>query len=519
MAEHALFKRLKALIAFRVLFVTVLLGSFFVFQIGYKIFPYPFAILYLIIFLYSLSIVYAFLLGKVKELPFAYVQICIDVASIIALIFITGGIESWFSSLMLLMVISAAMVVNKKAGYVTATLMSIFYGSLIDFQFYGLLHIPYDSLLFEKDFLYNIFSHICALYLTAYLIGSLTSRLEKKDIDLRDLTLFNKEVIENTPSGLFTTGPEGIVLLFNRAAEDITGIGREVATGKHIVFAFPFLEHIKEQTRIEEAVDFGGNTKVIGLSISRMQDTEGAETGFIGIFQDLTELKKMAEEMKQKEKMAAIGELSTNIAHEIRNPLASLKGSVEMLREDAITIEQKHRLMSIALGEMDRLDTIITDFLNYSRPGKLEVQRFDLHQVLDETVELLKNRDEENVHIKRAFNGPLHIKADPLQLKQVFFNLGLNALDAMPEGGELLISTHERDGLVRITFRDTGTGVSAVNLEKVFYPFFTTKEKGTGLGLSIAYRIVEEHDGLITLKSGPDEGAEFDILIPSEYKN
>jgi signal transduction histidine kinase len=247
-----------------------------------------------------------------------------------------------------------------------------------------------------------------------------------------------------------------------------------------------------------------------------MKDAKGEKTGYIGIFQDLTELKKMAEIVKQKEKLAAIGEMSANMAHEIRNPLASLKSSVEMIRENAITKEKKSRLMDIALNEMDRLNGIITEFLHYSRPAALQVQDFDLHSALSETVELLKRRDSltESVIFKINFKDPLVIKGDQQKFQQVFWNLGINALDAMPEGGELSISTFENESLVRITFADTGLGINKDNIEKVFYPFFTMKEEGTGLGLSIAYRIVEDHGGTLTIKSDVGEGTKVHILLP-----
>jgi two-component system sensor histidine kinase PilS (NtrC family) len=518
MTEEILIKKLKTLITVRVFFVVVLLGSFFVFRIGYKIFPYPSSVLYLAVILFALTIVYAFLLGKVKSLPFAYLQIGLDIVAAIALISFTGGIESWFSSLMLLIVIAAAIVVNKKAGYFAAILSSILYGLLIDLQFYGILPIPYDPMLLEKDFLYNIFSHITALYLTAYLTGQLSSRLERKDIDLRDLTLFNKEVIENTPSGLFTTDLKGNILLFNKAAESITGIDRNTAIGKPISDIFPFIGQLQARKRLEETVEFDGKEKVIGLTLSRMQDAKGKHIGFIGIFQDLTELKKMAQEIKHKEKWATIGELSANIAHEIRNPLASLKSSIEMLKENTLTPEQKSKLMSIALSEMDRLNGIITDFLNYSRPPKLKVQSFDLHQTLNKTLDLLKNRNAANVSIQKNFSGSLFIKADREKLEQVFWNLGVNALDAMPSGGELTVTTNQKNGLVEIIFKDTGIGIAPEAIDKVFYPFFTTKKNGTGLGLSIAYRIVEDHNGTMKVISAPGKGAQFDILIPREYE-
>jgi two-component system sensor histidine kinase PilS (NtrC family) len=518
MSADGMTKRLKALIAFRVLFVTILLGSFFVFNIGYSVFPYPSSILHLIVFMYLLTIAYSLLVGRVASVPFAYAQLLVDVATVQALIFLTGGIESWFSSLMILLVMAASIVINRKAGYVLAVASSILYGSLIDLQFYKILPIPYDQMLQEKDFLYNIFSHFLALYVTAYLTGHLTARLEKKDTDFRDLSLFNSEVIENTPSGLFTTDLDGTVALFNKSAEKITGIARGDVVGTGVSAVFPFVGDIRERARLEETVDFGGLSKVIGLSISKMQDAKGSHIGFIGTFQDLTEIRKLSEEIKRKEQLATIGELSANIAHEIRNPLASLKGSVEMLREDSLLTEQRDKLMSIALREMDRLDNIISDFLNFSRPKKLEAESFDLHGLLDETLALLENREGAPVTINRDFPGSAFIKADPGKMQQVFMNLGVNAMEAMPGGGELTVSTRVLNGRVEITFRDTGTGISPGTVKNIFFPFFTTKPRGTGLGLSIAYRIVEDHNGKITVRSGP-EGTRFDIFIPSDYGN
>lgn len=506
-------RKLKTLTAFRAMFVTVLLGSFFIFEIGYGRFPYPASILHLIIALYALTIIYAVLIGRMSSLPLAYLQLFLDVVAASALIFITGGIESWFSPLLLIIVIASAMVAGERAGYTIATCSSILYGSLIDLQFYRILPIPYDPLIMERDFLYNIFSLITALYLTAYLTGHFAARLERKDIDIRELALFNREVIEHTPSGLFTADLSGRALIFNRAAESITGIDRNDVVGTDIIKVFPFLNSIRQIDLIEGAITASGMEKVIGLSISEMLDAEGRESGYIGVFQDLTELRTMAEEIKKKEKLAVIGELAASIAHEIRNPLASLKGSIELLSEGAATSGQREKLMSIALNEMDRLNAIITDFLNYSRPGLSEARLFDLHKVLGETLDLLV-RDCEKVSLKKDFSGTLFITADPRRLRQVFWNLGLNSIEAMPEGGLLTVETSARDGGIRITFADTGKGIGSGDMKKLFYPFFTTKEKGTGLGLSIAYRIIEDHGGSISVQSRPGLGAEFNVILP-----
>ena len=226
-------------------------------------------------------------------------------------------------------------------------------------------------------------------------------------------------------------------------------------------------------------------------------------------------MKRLETEMKQKEKWAAIGELSSNIAHEIRNPLASLKGSIEMLKEDSVSKNYKKRLMEIALNEMERLNRIITDFLTYSRPTPPEFKRFELHGMLDETIELLKNVEQNNSDLhKEEIHGRLEVDADPQKMRQVFWNLGINSIEAMPEGGELIVSTRNMDRSVEITFKDFGAGIDEKNIEKIFYPFFTTKENGTGLGLAIAYRIIEEHNGRIKVNSSPGVGTTFEIILP-----
>jgi len=522
--EQTLLKRLTALIISRAFFVTLLIGSFLIFDIGYHRFPYPRSILYLIIPLYLLSILYAFFLSRVRNLVlFAYVQLAIDVVSEIILVFLTGGIESWFSSVMLLTVMASAIILDKKAGYIIATLCSILYGLMMDLQFYGAIPLAFDTTLKAKDFLYNIFTHITALYLTAYLTGYLSSRLEKttkslaeKDSDFKDLSLFNKELIEGLSSGLLRTDLDGTILLFNRAAEQITEIDRANAIGESISAIFSFLTTPFGRERMEGMIKSGRSDKIIGLTISETTDSEGKKTGYICIFQDITELKNLEAEVKHKATLAAIGELSTNMAHEIRNPLASLKGSIEMLKEGALSREHGKKLMDIAVSEMDRLNKIISDFLNYSRPIPPEFSWFDLHQVLGDTVELMRSAtaSTEPVTIVKEFAGYCELYADPSKLRQVFLNLAMNAIEAMPTGGTVRIGTKKGDDLVTVFFEDTGVGIPQENLKEIFYPFFTTKERGTGLGLSIAYRILEEHGGAIHVSSTRGLGTRFEVLIP-----
>jgi len=527
MPQNALTGRLKALIVFRAVFIKLLLGSSYLFKIEY-FFSAPASVLsQFIIFLYVLTIIYSLLITRVKNLfLFAYVQLVLDVFSEIALVYITGGIESWFSFTLILTVLSSSIVLNRKAGFVVASLSSILYGGLLDLQFYGILPIAHDASIPGREFFYNIFIHMLSFYITAFLVGYLSSRLERtvlkleeKDTHLKDLEFFNIKVIESLPSGLFTTDRDGNVLLFNKAAERITGVRREKVINGTIDVALPFLEFPFRKGRFEHTLETEASAKIIGITISVLKGISGNETGFIGVFQDLTQLKTLEAEVKQKEKWAAIGELSANIAHEIRNPLASMRSSIEMLMEEKIPPKYRGKLMNIALSEMTRLNDIITDFLTYSSPKSLDIQKSDLHLLLDETLSLLNNVEQNkgNISIKKGFAGALIIDADPQKIKQVFWNLGVNAIEAMRDGGELVVSTQSDAHSVRVIFSDTGVGMDTSTVEKIFFPFFTTKDRGTGLGLSIAYRIVEEHEGRLIVHSVPGIKTTFEIILNKEY--
>ena len=436
--EQALLKRIRNLLAFRVLIVTFLLGSLLAFRIGAGVFPYPANVFYIIVFLYAVSIICVMMLGRVPALPLAYMQIVADAFSAVTLIMLTGGIESWFSWVLILIVLGAAIVVSLRAAYMAATMMSLLYAATLAIQYYGVLPIPYFEGLAEKDFIYRTFSHVLGLYLAAFLMGNLTKRLERKDIDFEELASFNRAVIESSPSGLFTTDTSGRVELFNRSAELILEISREDVHGHHISEVLPFLADLSPtKIRGERLLATPSGGKTVGYTVTRLFDLKGRETGYIGIFQDLTELKALAREIKHKERLAAVGALSARIAHEIRNPLGSLKGSMEMLLEGKIDEGQRERLTRIALGEMDRLNSTITDLLSFSRPGALNPESFDIHEALRETLDLLRNRDDRKAEVEAAFSGPLLFVGDMGKIKDVFWNLGDNALEAMPDGCRL----------------------------------------------------------------------------------
>jgi len=526
--RNELARRINALIFIRAVVVTLLLGSFYILDIGYDRQVHAASFSSLIIFLYLLTICYAILYRRIKNdlylVVFAYAQIVLDVVSEVLLIYITGGIGSLFSFLFPLSIISAGIILDRRACYIIATLSSLLYGLLLDLQYYKII-ISTVSFFSEKDFFYNIFANLTAFYLVAFLSGYLSDKLhkatlslEERDTVLSDLKAFSRYIIESIPSGIFTTDLNRRIITFNSSAQEITRLTHEEVTGKTPEDIFPFLGDPQILIdRVEGEIQRNGETFPIGMRLSPLKDASGNSIGIIGVFQDLTELKAMEAEVKRKEKWAFIGELSASIAHELRNPLASLKGSIEMLSEKKVPEEYAERLMKIALSEMDRLNGIITDFLLYARPQELNKKPFDIHQSLRDVVTLLQGTEtnNKNVTISAKLDGELIIAGDSKQLQQVFWNLGINAVDAIADAGRIDIYTVSRSNKVEIVFKDTGTGIDSEDIDKVFYPFYTTKEHGTGLGLSIAHKITEEHGGKILVESGGmGKGTTFRVVLP-----
>jgi len=520
-------KRVETLIFLRLFFITLILGSMFFLDLQGKQFYLPYLFYGLFFVGYVPSMIYIFLQNRISagitvHRLIAYALLTLDVLTVVFLILLTGGIESWFSFLLILVTIASSIVLGRKAGYFLATLASILYGLAVDLQYYKIIPVGFNPDLEGKDFFYNIFINISGLYLTAYLMGYLVSRLEKtsekllkKDVDLKELYRFHSEVIENIPSGLFSLDTSGRIVLFNTAAERITGLRRDTVIFRYSNEVFPFLSLPPKSGRHEGEIVRDSEKRYIGVSISLNKSSEGKVLGYIGTFQDLTDIIKMEEEIKRREKLAAIGELSASIAHELRNPLASMKGSFEMLKENVLPEETKKRLMDIAISEMDRLNAIVTDFLIYCNPKPADMKGFNLSAAANEVCDMLQNMTD-RVRIVKDIRDEVFIVADEQKIRQLLWNLTMNAVEAIAEEGEVEISVHTDGNSVILKVSDNGAGIPEENIEKVFYPFFSTKRKGTGLGLSIAYRIVEEHRGNIKILSEKGRKTEFIVSLPVE---
>ncbi len=269
-----------------------------------------------------------------------------------------------------------------------------------------------------------------------------------------------------------------------------------------------------------EKTNFRGtddDEQTVGYALTPLRTIEGSASGYTLIFQDLTDMKKLEAELRLKDRMAAVGELSAGIAHEIRNPLAAIAGSVQVLRKSEALSPQEQRLMSIILRESERLNKSIADFLRFVRPQEKRTAEFDIAASLSETLDLLVNSAElrPDHRIERQIVPPsFTVAGDPDQIRQVFWNLARNAVQAMSNGGVLRVSTELVGETYRIVFSDNGRGMSEVDQRRLFQPFRTNFPSGTGLGMAISYRIVQEHGGHIDVASRPGMGTMITVSLP-----
>ena len=548
---------IKWLMTMRVFVVTVLLGTTVLVEVqhgGNYISPYLSILYILIIATYILTILYSLLLNKVKKLfLFGYIQIFGDLLFGSTLVYITGGVESPFIFLYFLSIIASSTIFFRQGSLVTASFSSFLYGALAVCQYndISLLPIPQRVLVisplsFEILF-FKVFLNIAAFYLVAFFSGRLSESLkntnkeleEKKGI-VKELQNLNENILQSLTSGLITTDLDGIIISFNKSAEDITKWKSEEVVGRYwdnFFYLFPLCDLLmKVKSSPANSFSFemellnDQNKKYLGFTVSLLKDEKGSITGVIGNFKDLTDLKRMQEDLKRADRLAAIGEVAAGMAHEVRNPMASISGSIQVLRDKIKENGVTGKLMDIVIKESERLDGIINNFLKYARPEPVQFVFCNVNDILNNVITLLKNnpkyRPNLNIHID-CESGELYLMADPRQLEQVFWNLIINAIDAMPNGGDIKITVSKYNQsysflwnpknnapYIKILFSDTGVGIDPEDKSKLFSPFYTTKVGGTGLGLAIVYRIIEEHHGVIDVESESGKGAKFTIYLP-----
>jgi two-component system sensor histidine kinase PilS (NtrC family) len=547
MVDTPLRSRVRWLIVVRAIISTILLGSATFAQITAPgLFPVnPF--FFLIGLTYALTIAYAATLSYIdRHRSLLDMQLAGDALIVSAFIYFTGGITSYFTSLYLLPIITASIVQFRRGGLLTATLSGVLYLGVVSAQFMaasGLITLPYLSPasielparpVAQYAVALNLFGFFAVALLSGSLANSLRSagaRLEQASTEIADLQALNQHVIDSLPSGLITTGPSRIVLTFNRAAEAITGIEARAAVGRSIADVLQLPPAVIESLDAERSslparrrgefpyLTGDGRGRIeIGLSAAHLV-TPGGRAGLLFSFQDVTDIKKLERDSAIQQRLAAVGEMAAGIAHEIRNPLASMSGSIQILRQELPLSSEQEQLMDIVLRESERLNSTIRSFLAYARPQRFQIARFDVRRALNDAALLLRNSTEAgegHVIDVDVPAGELWYDADEGQIKQIIWNLATNGLRAMPNGGRLrLIGAPERNAGVVITVRDEGVGIEPEVLEGMFQPFHGSFAKGSGLGLAIVHRIVTDYNGEIKVSSEPGAGTTVSIHLPA----
>lgn len=516
--------------------------------------------------LFLFTVVAALGIGSVRRFRRqAYFQLHFDVGAVTVLIYLSGGVDSPFSFLYMLVIVSAALLLYRRGGLLIAATCSLAYGLLLDLQYFGWI-APFHVLVDESygrdiaTYFHTLLMNIVGFFLVAYLSGTLAeewlrSRKEvvRQKKSLERLASLHHNIVESIHSGLLTVHCSGKIAFANAAAKEILGLGEMDLHGRHLseilnqvdITSWPS----KEAPRPEISPSFrgdpgkeeppampiraevayrrpSGETLALGYTVSILQGSENEDLGWVFIFQDLTRIQSMQRHMQRLERLALAGRIAAEISHEIKNPLAAMSGSVQMLQGEAPPDSLNARLLEIVHREIDRINGLITDFLWLTRGAQraARVEKVAVCPVILEILDVLKMRDKLGTchRVRTNFQWEPVLMLDAGQFRQVLWNLLLNALEAMPEGGEISLSVvpwqpggeGRAPREARIDIRDTGAGISEEMRDKVFEPFFTTKANGTGLGLGITYQLMESMGGRIEMNSHPPTGTTFSLFFP-----
>jgi two-component system, NtrC family, sensor histidine kinase PilS len=478
---------------------------------------------------FVLSLFFLFLVSVWNEHRLqAILQVLADLAMVTLVVHVTGGIDSSLNFLYPLVIVVACMLLPRFWGYLSAALAFILFGTILELDYYSVIPSYASSHPKLQALQVVVFVNLFAYFAIAYLAGLLMSKLRQVDVQLKDasgalenLQALHENIVQSMSGGVIATGLDGRITLVNRAAQQLLGISEAELCGRSVAGLFqdplPHFGVARSDAEVRyQAVN--GFRKTFRVLVSALNVTAPGDLGFVYSFDDLTEIRRLEREVRMQDRLAAVGRLAAAIAHEIRNPLTSIAGSVAML-SDAPTLNSDERhLLQIVIRESDRLNNIITDFLAYSRGKQYRFERVDLIPLLQDTLTLLEHRlttESAGIELQRNFaQSEAWALADGDKLKQVFWNFAENAVRAMKEkGGTLTVSLAERGPDWEMSFADTGPGINPQQTEKIFEPFQSCFADGTGLGLAIVYQIVQAHEGKVWARSEVGKGTSFVLRL------
>jgi two-component system, NtrC family, sensor histidine kinase PilS len=481
-----------------------------------------------ILFWYSISLFYVLLLSFWQEHRLqATLQVLTDLILVSLVVHETGGWDSSLNFLYPLVIIVASVLLPRAWAQLVAALAFILYGTVLELSYYGVVPSYGTTHPGLKALQAIIFVNLFAFLAVAYLAGLLTAKLRQVGVQLKDtsgalenLQALHENIIHSISSGLITTGLDGRITLVNAAAQKLLERSAADLLGTPMQGLFLDTLPTGEGNRSYAEVRFDGPgkfRKTFRVRVAALTVPEREESGFVYALDDLTEIRRLEREVRMQDRLAAVGRLAAAIAHEIRNPLTSIAGSVSMLSGVPEMNEEHRRLLDIVTRESQRLNSIITDFLAYSRPKQYHFDKVDLILLVEDTLTLMEHRmavEKTGIVIQRRFPADgAEAVADGDKIKQVFWNLCENAVRAMKDGGTLTVAVDPIGSDWQVSFTDTGTGMTPQQVEKIFEPFQSNFEGGTGLGLAIVYQIVQAHEGKVWARSKPEQGTTFVLRL------
>jgi two-component system, NtrC family, sensor histidine kinase PilS len=529
--QGGLYGKLVLLTGIRLAVGTALLAATAWPTLGHEPFPRTVeALLFTIVALiYFGSLVGTFLLRTRRHLGWvAHGQIAADVVAATGLVYLTGGADSIFTVLYPLAIVSGAIGLGRRGGALGASASCVAFCLLAWSMQSGIIP-PAASELERVPLAPGKLAVVMAANLSAFiLVGALSSflaeqlqgarsQLQRSETRLEALEAIYSAVVRSIASGILTLGEDGRITYLNPAAEHLTGVSDHAARGQPLSTLLPDLaasilrppERGRPEVRLRA---HDGRERILGYATAPLA---GGASGQVILFQDLTELRQMEEAVRRADRLAVVGGMAAGLAHEIRNPLASMCGSIEVLGASPGLDGQERRLMNVVRSEAERLETLVREFLSFARPLSPAFEPLDGARVVTETVDLFRQEvAERGIELVVRADAPVWVRADPGQLRQVLWNLLGNAADATERGGrvEIRMARQAGEGVLEVT--DTGHGIADEDLHRIFDPFFTTKERGTGLGLAIVHRIVEAHSGHLSVRSQAGRGTTFRVVLP-----